>query len=85
MKGLLNIAEEGGGTHQIVKFKTAVDDAKIIAFGNQCGLTIMCTSAYYVLEAHTGEFMLPFADIDTERIDKVVSLWASMIEESVLA
>lgn len=85
MKGLLHIAEEGGGTHQIVKFKSAVDDAKIIAFGNQCGLTIMSTAAYYVLEAHSGEFMLPFADIDPESIDKVVSLWASMIEDSVLA
>jgi DNA-binding transcriptional MocR family regulator len=85
MKGLLSIAEEGGGTHQIVKFKPAVDDAQIIALGNLCGLTIMSTSAYYVLEAHTGEFMLPFADIDTETIDKVVSRWASMIEESVRA
>lgn len=85
MKGLLNIAEEGGGTHQIVKFKTAVDDAKIIAFGNQSGLTIMCTSAYYVLDARTGEFMLPFADIDTDAIDMVVTRWASMIEESILA
>ena len=85
LKERLTILEEGGGTHQIVRFKGRADAEQILACSKKCGLPIISTAAYYVSQSQKNEFMLTFADIDDQTIEATVERWAAMIEETSLA
>jgi hypothetical protein len=51
----------------------------IISCAQQTGLPMSTTNSYYVDQAPTGEFLIPFAHLDEQQIHSIVEQFASKL------
>lgn len=74
---VLQILPESGGTHVVVRLSSPLPDAIILECGHAAGIPIMSTAAYYFDAPRKGEFMIEFAGLDPERIERQVKEWCA--------
>ncbi len=73
----MDILPESGGTHIVSRLKINLPDTTILECAHAAGIPIMSTSAYYLGEHRTGEFVIEFAGIDPAKIERQVKEWCA--------
>jgi GntR family transcriptional regulator/MocR family aminotransferase len=63
----------------LVQNKSMLSENVIISCAQQTGLPMSTTNSYYVDQAPTGEFLIPFAHLDEQQIHSIVEQFASKL------
>jgi len=75
----ISIATEDSGTNLIVTFKADCTDDEIKDAAYAVNLPLVSTASYYVSGAIPHQYLLPFSNIQDERIDAIVSGFANLV------
>lgn len=71
--------KESAGLHLLVRFSLGIDDHTILKCAREAGLPLVSTSAYYLDEPVSGEFLIPFAIIPEEGSAELVGRFAQLL------
>ncbi len=80
LKKFATIAPSSAGMHLIVQFDPQFQEHQLIKWAKECEVPMASTAGFYVSEPRRNEFMLGFAHLDEDKINRAVQSFAKQLE-----
>lgn len=80
---LLTICRNTAGLHLRAFFEPTIPRELILRCGEESGLTITGTEAYYLCDAPANEFLIQFAHVNEEQLRRQIDLFAQQLKSEL--
>ncbi len=80
----IQISKESSSTHLLVRFNVPISDEAIASCAKKAGVVVVSTESNYLGDAKPGEFLMPFAHLEPDAVDKSVAAFAELLCQNLV-